>query len=156
MEQYKDKLKLQNIATALCCVLLAFFTVLGFLGELGIVSLSPVAGDSHWQSRWRGFISGASFGILALMLFFLVRNLRAMKDEKKLRQLYIRENDERSIQIWTAARAASMQIFLMAGLVACIIAGYFSVTVCITILICVLTQQGLGQYTDAITNLCSS
>ena len=145
MEQYKDKLKLQNIATALCCVLLAFFTVLGFLGELGIVSLSPVAGDSHWQSRWRGFISGASFGILALMLFFLVRNLRAMKDEKKLRQLYIRENDERSIQIWTAARAASMQIFLMAGLVACIIAGYFSVTVCITILICVLTQSLLGM-----------
>lgn len=145
MEQYKDKLKLQNITTALCCVLLAFFTVLGFLGEMGIVSLAPVAGDSHWQSRWRGFISGASFGILALMLFFLVRNLRAMRDEKKLRQLYIRENDERSIQIWTAARAASMQIFLLAGLVACIIAGYFSVTVCITILSCVLTQSLLGM-----------
>lgn len=145
MEQYREKLKIQNITTAICCVLLAACTVLGFLGEMGIVALNPVAGDSHWQSRWRGFLSGASFGILALMLFFLVRNLQAMKDEKKLKKLYIKENDERSIQIWTAARASSLQVFLLVGLAACIVTGYFSMTVSLTILGCIFFQSLLGM-----------
>lgn len=144
METYKEKLKIQNIVMAICSIVLAVFTVLGFAAEAGLIELTPVAGDSHWQSQWHGFISGASFGIMALMLFGLIRNIRAMKDEKALKQLYIKENDERAIQIWTSARAASMQVFLLLGLAACIVAGYFSVTVSLTILVCVLVHSLIG------------
>ena len=145
MEQYKEKLRVQNILLAISCVILASFTILGFLAELGIVNLTPIVGDSHWQSRWRGFISGASFGILALMLFGLVRNLRAMKDEKKLKKLYIKENDERMEQIYIHARSAAMSAFLIFGLVAIIAAGYFNVAVSVTILGCVLTGSLLSM-----------
>ncbi|MGN0978216.1 MAG: hypothetical protein ACI4PH_09195 [Faecousia sp.] len=138
MENYKEKLKLQNIVLAIACVILAFLCALGFAAEAGLVALSPVAGDSHWQSQWRGFVSGASMGVLILMLFGLVRNLLALKDEKKLKKLYIKENDERTIQVWTSARAAGCQAFLLLGLVAAIAAGYFSVTISLTILACVL------------------
>lgn len=144
MEQYKEKLKIQNIVLAVSCVILAAFSALGFVAEAGIIEMTPVAGDSHWQSQWRGFISGASFGIMALMLFGLIRNLRAMKDEKALKKLYIKETDERSIQIWTSARAASMQVFLLTGLAACIVAGYFSITVSLTILVCILVHSLIG------------
>ena len=68
METYREKLKLQNVVFAIGCVVLALFSVLGFLGEAGVVKLAPSVGDGHWQSRWRGFISGASFGILVLLL----------------------------------------------------------------------------------------
>ena len=62
MEQYKEKLKIQNIICGFCCLILLGFTVCAVLGELGILSsLAPVTGDSHWQSRWRGFLCGASF-----------------------------------------------------------------------------------------------
>ena len=61
MESYREKLKLQNVVFAIGCVALALFSVLGFLGEAGVVKLAPSVGDGHWQSRWRGFISGASF-----------------------------------------------------------------------------------------------
>ena len=67
MESYREKLKLQNVVFAIGCVALALFSVLGFLGEAGVVKLAPSVGDGHWQSRWRGFISGASFGILAML-----------------------------------------------------------------------------------------
>ena len=144
MENYKEKLKTQNIVMAACCVILACFTVLGFAAEEGYIHLTPSAGDSHWQSMWRGFMSGASMGILAFMLFGLIRNLIAMKDEKKLKKLYIKEHDERTIQIWTAARAASMQIFLLVGIVACVVAGYFSVTVSLTILVCIAAHSLMG------------
>lgn len=145
MENYKEKLKIQNIFIAVCIAVLAVFCFLGIAGECGLVSfMTPSAGDSHWQSRWRGFVSGASFGILALLIYGLIRNMQALKDEKKLKKLYIAANDERSIQIWTAARAASMQIFLLLGLVSCIVAGYFSITVSLTILVCVFVHSLIG------------
>lgn len=134
METYREKLKIQNVSLAVACVILAVFCVLGFLGEAGIVNLTPAAGDSHWQSQWRGFISGASLGILALLLFGLIRNLLALRDENKLKKLYIKESDERQAQICTLAMSAAMRASLVLGLVAVIVAGYFSVTVSLTLL----------------------
>ena len=134
MEQFKERLKVENRITAVLCAVLAIFAVLGFAAEAGWVELTPVSGDSHWQSMWRGMISGAATGVLVLMIFGLVRGIRALKDEKKLKKLYIEANDERQIQIWTNARATSMQVSLLLGLVAGLIAGYFNMTVGITIL----------------------
>ena len=99
MEHFKEKLKIENRITAVLCIILACFTVLGFLAEANIVELTPVSGDNHWQSMWRGMLSGASFGVLALMFFGLIRGTAALKDEKKLKKLYIKANDERQIQI---------------------------------------------------------
>lgn len=134
MEQFKEKLKIENRITAILCVILVGFTVLGFVAEAGLVQLTPISGDSHWQSMWRGMVSGASFGVLALMLLALIRGSQALKDEKKLKKLYIKSNDERQIQIWTAARASSMQVSLLIGLVAGMIIGYFNMIMGITIL----------------------
>ena len=87
---------------------------------------------------WRGFMSGAAIGLLALMVFGLVQNIRALRDEKLLKKHYIKNNDERTIQIWTSARAAAYQACLLLGLAAVVVAGYFNTTVSITILVCVL------------------
>ncbi len=134
MEQFKKKLMIENRITAVLCIVLAIFSVLGFAAEAGLVELTPQAGDVHWQSMWRGMISGASTGVLALMTWGLVRGIRAVKDETKLKKLYIEENDERQIQIWTNARSTSMQISLLLGLVVGLIAGYFSMIIGITII----------------------
>ena len=144
MSNYKEKLKIQNIFLAVACVILAGFCALGFAAEAGVVDLAPIAGDSHWQSQWRGFVSGASFAILAFLIFGLVRNIRALRSESFLKKLYIKEHDERSIQVWTSARAAALQTFLCLGLVAIVVAGYFSVTVSLTILGCVWFAAILG------------
>ena len=139
MEQYKEKLKITNVFLSILCLVLAVFAILAIGSELGwFTSFSPVAGDDHWRSSWNGFITGASCGILGLMLFSLIRNSRALKDEKKLKALYVKEHDERTIQIQTLARNTAMQIMLWLGLVATIIAGYFSITVSITIFCCTM------------------
>ena len=145
MEQFKKKLKVQNTITLICCSILLIFTVFVILAEAGVLPFfTPVAGDTHWHSRWRGFITGASTGILALMIVSFIRSINAQKDETKLKKLYIQANDERQIQIWTAARAESMRVFVMLGLVAGIIAGYFSITVSITIIACVVVHSLIG------------
>ena len=137
MELYKEKLKLNNILLGIGSLVMAIFSLLAIGGELGwFPFVRPVAGDSHWQSAWYGYITGASIGLCAVMIFFLIRNCRAMTDEKKLKSLYVKCNDERTIQIQTLARNTAMQILLWMGLIATVIAGYFNVAVSLTILAC--------------------
>jgi hypothetical protein len=142
MEQYKEKLKHQNMLLSVGIVIMAGFSLLFIGNELGWFSfVRPITGDSHWHSRWNGFITGASCGIFALLFVSLIRNRRALKDEKQLKKLYVKEHDERTIQILTLARNTAMQILLMGGLVAVVIVGYFSITVSLTILACIFTAS---------------
>ena len=142
MEQYKENLKITNIFLVIGCIILAIFAVLAIGSELGWFHiLKPIAGDSHWHSNWNGFVTGASCGVLGLLLYSLIRNRQALKDEKKLKKLYVKEHDERTIQILTLARNTAMQILLIGGLVAVVIAGYFSITVSLTILACIFAAS---------------
>ena len=142
MEQYKEKLRITNVFLMIGCIVLAVFAVIAIGSELGWFHiLKPVAGDSHWHSRWNGFITGASCGVLGLLLYSLIRNRQALMDERKLKKLYVKEHDERTIQILTLARNTAMQILLLGGLVAVVIAGYFSITVSLTILGCIFAAS---------------
>lgn len=145
MEEYREKLKITLRITVISALILAVFSILGILAEADLINLTPLAGDEHWHSRWRGFISGVSCGICIVMIVGIIRTLKALKNEAELKKLYIKDHDERQIQIWTAARALSMKIFLIAGLVAGIVAGYFNMTVSITILVCVVVHSLIGM-----------
>ena len=145
MEEFREKLKIQNIIIAISAFILTTVSILAALGEAEIIPFfKPVGGDSHWQSMWRGFISGAACAMLAMTIFALVRGIRALHSEAALKKLYIQSNDERAIQVWTSARAAAYQIFLILGIVAVVVTGYFSMTVSSTILVCITAAAGLG------------
>ncbi len=145
MEQFREKIKIQNLFIAICASILALFSFFSAAGEAGILPFfTPVGGDHHWQSMWRGFCSGAAIGVLAVLIFGLVRNIRALLDEKAMKKLYVQENDERTIQVWTSARATAYQISLLLGMVAIIISGYFNPTVSITLTVTILFMSFLG------------
>lgn len=137
MEQYREKLKMQNALMTIGCGILSLFCMLISM-DGHLITLPKPAAWEHWQDFWRGFCTGAAVGILLLMVFFLGRNLRAMSDDKLLKKLYIKNNDERSEKIYTTARGTAMQVFLIGGLAAVCIGGYFSMTVGLTILGCVI------------------
>ena len=82
--------------------------------------------------------SVAQLAVHFVLLFGLIRNLRALKDEKKLKQQYVKEGDERQKQIYTNALCAAMRATLILGLAAVIVAGDFSMTVSLTLLVTVL------------------
>lgn len=138
MEHYREKLKLQNLLLGiLCCVLGAFCLLMALNGRL--VSLPGSEPSGRWQSFWKGFSTGASSGVLVVAVFRLVRNLRAMGNDAALKKLYVREHDERTEKIYTCARSAAMQAFLLGGMAAVCISGYFSMTVSLSILGCVIS-----------------
>lgn len=144
MEEFREKIKLDNITIAISAFVLTFFCALMAMSEAGVIPITPAGGDAHWASMWRGFICGAACGLLFMMIFGLARNIRALKSEKELKKLYVKSNDERQIQIWTSARAAAYQAFLILGLVAVVVSGYFSMTVSITIIACILAASVIG------------
>lgn len=144
MEQYREKLKLSQRITAIAALILAIFSIIALISEAGIMQITPQTGDSHWQSMWRGIVCGASCGLAILMLAWTVRIGKALRSEQELKKLYVEANDERQIQIFTSARATAMQVFLIVGLVAGVVAGYFNMTVSITILACVFIHSLLG------------
>ena len=145
MEHYKEKLKLQNLFLGICCGILALFAVFAACSELGLITaFSPAVGNSHWASGWHGYIFGASIGIFSAILGFLIRNIRAMKNDKKLKELYVKEHDERTIRIQTLAGNTTIKCLLWMGLVATIIAGYFSITVSTTILACAFVSSAVN------------
>lgn len=134
MEKYREKLKMQNWLFAVGVLVLIAVQILG-LNEV----ITPAAGDDHWHGFWNGMMSGAAFGVTIIFAAGILVNLRAMKNDAKLKKLYAKEHDERTAKIVYQAQAAGMQTFLIVGLVALIVAGYFSTTVSVTILACVFT-----------------
>lgn len=144
MEEYREKLKLDNITIAICSFVLTCFCAVMTMSEAGILPITPVGGDAHWASMWHGFICGAACGILAFLIIALVRNIRALNSEKELKKLYVKEHDERQIQIWSSARAAAYQASLLLGMVAVVVSGYFSMTVSITIIVCIAIASFIG------------
>ena len=137
MEQYREKLKMQNALMTIGCGILSMFCMMIAM-DGNLITLPKPAASEHWQDFWQGFCTGAAAGILLLMVFFLARNLRAMSDEKFLKKLYVKSHDERDEKIYTTARGTAMQVFLIGGLVGMCIGGYFSMTVGLTILGCVI------------------
>ena len=145
MEQYKEKLKFQNVIFGIGCMVLAVFAILAIGSELGWFRiLHPATSDEHWKSTWYGYIFGSTIGVFAVLLAGLIRNIRALKDESKLKKLFVEAHDERNIQVQTLARNTAMQILLCLGLVATIISGYFSITVSITIFVCIWVSSSVS------------
>ncbi len=133
MENYREKLRGQCVLMGICCMALG-----GVMLTSHFLELEPVTGDSHWSDAWHGFLMGATAALLLLLVFGLARNLCALYSEKAMKKLYVKEHDERDAQIYLHARSLAMQVFLLGGLVAMVVAGYFSVTVSLTIFGCVI------------------
>ena len=137
MEQFKEKLRIQNIILFLLTLLDLAFFIWYRAGTAGKIWFPVPAGTGSFQDFWTGFIHGALVGFLPFMVVLMVRNMAVMEDDDKLKKLFIEETDERSQQILIYARSASTQTFLFAGLAAAIIAGFFSMSVSLTIVACV-------------------
>lgn len=132
MDKYRVKLKAQLRLYAVGLAALMATEILAFSRKL-----RPVAAGANWPDAWNGFIAGAAMALTAALALGVILNARALRSERALKRLYRRENDERAAHIAVAARSAGAQSFLLMGIVAGVIAGWFSVTVSLTIIGCV-------------------
>lgn len=129
MENYRKKLKAQNIIFSICALAMLTVLILGFSGVI-----KPIEGNEHWKDYWNGMISGMSLAFIAIMIIGIVKNLIAMKNSQKLKKQYAKENDERNAQITEKGKSSGASIFLLIMPAIIIITGYFNIIVCFTCL----------------------
>lgn len=121
MENYRKKLVLQNIVSAIGALLLIALVILS-LNEV----ITPVGGDSRWIDFWNGFIGGGSAAFAGILVLNIILNLRAIRNADRLKKQYIKTHDERSMQIWLRSGANAYWFDTVGLLLAGIIVGYFS------------------------------
>ncbi|MDK2952373.1 MAG: hypothetical protein PWQ77_2038 [Kosmotogales bacterium] len=135
MEKYKKKLKTRILFMSLAII---FAVILLIFNSMKMVE----AGDEETFSS--GFIDGFQSGLLAALVgifcVFIINYLIVMKDERKLRLLYNRENDERRKQIKLKSGGNVVLINSIIIIFAGIVAGYFNEIVFFSLIGCALFQ----------------
>lgn len=116
-EKLERKLKLHSLFT--CSSILIFFGCKFLLD-----------GTSDFAE---GLITGFFSGIMIVAIYNLSRMFAALKNEEKLKEMYIAETDERNIAIGKETASTATIISVMLTALAAIVAGFINITVCITL-----------------------
>ncbi|MEO2257472.1 MULTISPECIES: hypothetical protein [Paenibacillus] len=127
----KFKIKVETRKNALSLVAAA--TILIYVGLIFYRGGLPAL-----PSFIKGFHTGAFIGVEVVVTYFLVRYIKASKNEAELKKQFIEENDERSVTILQNAGTLSVAIILISLGIASMIAGFFNPMIFYTLLTCLL------------------
>ena len=125
MNKFKAKIRNRTIFLIILFVSMISIYLILFLNQDKLSSPSNDIINFH---------GGALSSFSILMILHIVRNLRAIRNENKLKKLYIGENDERTIIIMQKTGALGINICIIGFACATIIAGYFNKVVFSTLL----------------------
>lgn len=138
MEEFRKKIQRKLIAIRILSVLVI----------VSLIVYKILTRDS--DSYFSGVLYGVTGAMVALGIGYSVRFNTALKDDAKLKELYIQQTDERNEQILKESARTSNTIFLFATAIAAIVAGAFSETVSMTLSIMIvvnaLINAGVSAY----------
>ena len=127
MEQFKTTLKRRLYAMTGYAVALAVLVCLGLFRPMG-------GNNEETQVFMAGFNAGLFAVAIGVLVVSAVKYRAALKNEGKLKALYITEHDERLLAIHTKIGGTGMQVILFGLLGATIAAGFLNQTVFFTLL----------------------
>ena len=122
MTEYKKVIKSRVIILALSIVLSAAIVYLGIV----FAERAETVTGTYFDGFSRGFPIGLFIGFLAMMLFFVIRYIRALKNESLLKKLYIEENDERKKAIRQSALGKSFFFTIGILIVGLTVASFYN------------------------------
>ena len=80
--------------------------------------------------------AGYCGGLIAVSIMLIVRNKKVLGNEKLLKELYIRNTDERNIQIAASSARTSIYLIIAALSIGVIVTGFFSRSVSCALSVC--------------------
>ncbi|MBR0511443.1 MAG: hypothetical protein IJJ81_02570 [Ruminococcus sp.] len=138
MEEFRKKIHRELIVMRILCVLV--------IASLFVYKILTRDSDSYFS----GVLYGITGAMVALGIGYSVRFNMALKDDVKLKEMYIQQTDERNKQILKESARTSNTIYLFVTAIAAIIAGAFSETVSMTLSIAIviysLIEVGVSAY----------
>lgn len=138
MENFKITIKRRIILFS------AITLVAVVLGVYDFFAMSNLGEESIAGGAVTGFQFGIIFAIGLLTLLQTIKLSMVIKDDKKLKILYNKENDERLKMIRSKAGMPMLMITSIIMSIAAVIAGYFNIVVFSTLVIAALVQLSIG------------
>lgn len=123
MDKFKKQLQSRN---RWLCVLLFIYVGMIMLLHFVLSDVNNIGND---------FLMGLFMGLCMLAVVYLLKSHQAINDETKLRELYIRENDERKILIKQRMCQSSLMVIIIGLIFAISIAIYIHLIVAYTLMI---------------------
>ena len=120
MEKYRIKLRRDLLFSSLYCALLVIALVLTVIYDLDNIAAS--------------FALGFGTGISAVVIYYMIRNRNALKNEEKFKKLYIEDHDERQQHINAQVGSIGINLSILASAAGMILSNFFSQTVFFTLL----------------------
>ncbi len=112
--------------------------------------ITPIGDSAAWGDFWHGMLLGMGIAAEILGIFFLARYMDILKDNAKLKEAYVRENDERGTVIASHVGRNAYWFDMPVLILGIIIGGYFNQTVsltCLAVFACLLlTRTALYAY----------
>jgi hypothetical protein len=104
------------------------------------------SGDQRAADFFAGFQMGLVMATTVVEVYYLVRYIRALTDEKKLKKLYYEEHDERKLYIEQISGQKSQHITVIILIVAAVLVGYYSIEAFIALVaaVAVICLVGIG------------
>ena len=143
----KAKQELQKYTTiwgviAICSILLLALNGLGYLTRSYV--------DSHVANYMNGFYTGLFIVTIVVAIFYVVKNYKAMKNEKDLMRLYNEMHDERCRQIDLMSKRQAFLIaedlLLVVAVVASFINSYLFAGIIISMIVFIFTSIICREY----------
>lgn len=123
IERYRKIIRIRRVSAAVYTALGSLLLVVLFVSRAGVV-------PDYMLSFFVG--TGAAMAMGGIVNF--CRKSRLLKDEEELRKKAVAEFDERNVEVMRRAWTLALEVLLLVGWAAMVIAGFFSKTVCYTLL----------------------
>ena len=116
-------------------IFLSAFSIIAILliAIVGIWGYRQIGTVSHTSDFMHGAQAGLFTGFFVMMLRDIIKYIRAIKDENKIKAIFIEENDERKKLINDKIGGVGFNLILGVMMIAIIIAGFFSEIVFFTL-----------------------
>ena len=127
---------------AICSILLLALNGLGYLTKSYV--------DSHMANYMDGFYTGLFIVIIVVAMCYIVKNYKAMKNEKDLMRLYNEMHDERCRQIELMSKRQAFLIaedlLLVVAVIASFINSYLFAGIIISMIVFIFTSIICREY----------
>ncbi len=133
MEKYKNRLKKNLIYMGFMLILGGITVICGLLGFF-----EKYRPEGNFGDFLSGFQAGVFIAFMLIGVYYNVRFLIALNNDETLRQMYIRDTDERNIKISEMTGIKLQKSVCYPLLLASVIAGYFSAEVFFTLISVIL------------------
>ncbi len=138
MEKFRKQIKRRLTTNVVLAIFLAaLFAVLMIMDATNAWSTFLPIEENGDNAFLAGFRSGFCTSLIGFFVVKIIILSRALKDEKKLKTMYIKETDERNMLIEQKTSTASFAVTIIGLGVACVVVSFFSRPILYT-LICVI------------------